>query len=330
MHFVVYERHTAGHRENYALTIARILGADVILGRTHRGIWDAFTARCLIITTLESAPRLYTLLALFRAAFGRPTTIIATRSHVPSRGRLQAFARKAAYSSLMSAEPIQLLTISPPEGLEDGRMGFIEDIEFWDLQPDVFEAPPQSKLADRVATMCAGRQVILVTGTLEVSKGLAFLDAIFERDSALLNRFAIVCAGQVMEPSRIQLESLKNKAIVWEDRFLTRDEMLSLYPLADAVWCCYRPDYDVSSGIFGRAVQFGRPTLVRSGSLISRLRARLGPGMAFEYGDTEAAAAALATFEIEPTTARSRYHSASTSLAARIAAHHGSPSRSGD
>jgi len=178
--------------------------------------------------------------------------------------------------------------------------------------------------------MCAGRQVILVTGTLEVSKGLAFLDAIFDRDPALLNRFAIVCAGQVMEPSRMQLESLKNKAIVWEDRFLTRDEMLSLYPLADAVWCCYRPDYDVSSGIFGRAVQFGRPALVRSGSLISRLLARLGPGMAFEYGDTKAAAAALATFEIGPTTARSRYHSASTSLAARIAAHHGSPSRSGD
>jgi len=322
MSFLVYERQTAGHRENYATTVAQILGADLAIGTALRDLWRALTSRHLVVTTLESAPRLYTLLMLLRGTVARRSTVIATRSHVVSRGRWPwPLLRSLTYRVLRHFPPVQLLTITPPEGADDPRMQFIEDIEFWDLPPAVFAQPPHSVLADRVRHSKQGRRVLLVSGTLETSKGLGFLDAVLDHAPDLLKRFALVCAGEVMAPSRAALQPLKAKAMIWEDRFLTRDEMLSLYAEADVVWCCYHPDYDVSSGIFGRSIQFGLPAIVRAGSLIDRLQRRLGHGVALDYDDAAAAAIALARTDFMPSGAASRYEQGSMRLREIILGH---------
>lgn len=324
MSFLVYERLIAGHRENYATTVAKLLDAETALGKSWGNFWRAFTARRLVITTLESAPQLYLAMVMLRGVIGRRSTVIATRSHVEPRDRwLWAIARRLGYSVLRRFPPIQFLTITPPDGADDPRMAFVEDIEFWDLPPAVFATPPRSALADRVREAKQDRKVILVSGTLQTSKGLEFLAAIFAHAPDLAAKFAVVCAGELIEPSRAALEPLRRQATIWEDRFLTRDEMLSLYFEADAVWCCYRPDYDVSSGIFGRAVQLGRPTIVRAGSLIERLQGRLGHGLALDYGNIAAAAARLAAADFLPSPAQSRYAQGSAALRSRIAAHHG-------
>ena len=81
---------------------------------------------------------------------------------------------------------------------------------------------------------------------------------------------------------------------VFVDRQLRDDEILPIYAMADVVWTCYRPDYDQSSGIFGRAIQLDKPTIVRRESYLAVLQAGLGKqGYAVPYADPPAAVAAL-------------------------------------
>lgn len=323
MSLLVYERQTAGHRENYALTVARILGGQVVLGKQAATVRSALAANGLVITTLESSPALYLFIALLRSLARKPTTLIATRSHVKvRRGVARAAARSLAYATLRRLPPVQLLTISPPAGRDDARMRFIEDIEFWDLPAGTLSNPPRTALSERVAQLRKARRILLVLGTIEVSKGIGFLTEVMRLAPQLKEQYAIVACGEVIEPSRAAAHLLREHAAIWEDRYLSRDEMLSLYPEADLIWCCYHPEYDVSSGIFGRAVQFGRPTVVRAGSMIARLQARLGRGLALDYGDAAAAARALAVADTAPGCALSRYDAGSAALRDLIAAHH--------
>ena len=55
--------------------------------------------------------------------------------------------------------------------------------------------------------------------------------------------------------------------MIVENPYLTDDEVLSLYGVADLAWSFY-PQRDQASGIFGRAVQAGVVPLVRSGSFL--------------------------------------------------------------
>ena len=68
---------------------------------------------------------------------------------------------------------------------------------------------------------------------------------------------------------------------------------VSLMRQADLLWCCYNPIYDQSSGIFGRAIQIGRPTIVRKGSCLEGWQKEYGFGFAVDYGDIDALIAAL-------------------------------------
>lgn len=322
MSLLIYERQTAGHRENYALTVATILGGQVALGKQSATLSSALAANGLVITTLESSPALYLFIALLRSLAGKPTTMIATRSHVKmNRGVARGAARSLAYATLRRLPQVQLLTISPPVGRDDARMRFIEDIEFWDLPAETLRNPPQTALSERVAALRRSRRTLLILGTIEMSKGIEFLTEILQRAPHLKDQYAIIACGEVIDASRAAAERLREQADLWEDRYLSRDEMLSLYTEADLVWCCYHPEYDVSSGIFGRAVQFGRPTVVRAGSMIARLQAKLGRGIALDYGDAASAARALAGADITPGSAVSRFHAGSTALRELIARH---------
>lgn len=321
---VVYDRKVDGHRRNYAETIGKVLGATVVLGSSRGGLRAALTARYLVITTLESAPMLFSALAIARAVVGRRSTVIATRWHVPpGRRSARAALRRLAHITLLALEPIQVLSITPPENDGHARTPqFIEDIEFWDLPQPVFDDPPTSDLATAIVAARHDRKTIVALGTLERSKGLLFLEAIFAARPELAEDYIIVCCGEVMASSRADLEPLRRRATVWVDRFLTREELISLYPVADIVWSCYDPSYDVSSGVFGRALQLGRPTLTRAGSIVARIAVRAGHGESVAYADVDAAAEILLRgLPAPPRPRHSRFDAVSTSLRTTIMRH---------
>jgi len=75
------------------------------------------------------------------------------------------------------------------------------------------------------------------------------------------------------------------------DRNLTDEEFESLFGVADVIWACYAPSYDQASGVFGRAIQFGVPPIVREGSLIAAFaRCEDVPCFPVSYGDRQSLA----------------------------------------
>ena len=67
------------------------------------------------------------------------------------------------------------------------------------------------------------------------------------------------------------LEKFKQCGGMAINRFVNEDELTALYASSDIIWAFYDEDYDQASGIFGRAVQFGVPSIVRYLSLVDRL-----------------------------------------------------------
>jgi N-acetyl-beta-hexosaminidase len=60
--------------------------------------------------------------------------------------------------------------------------------------------------------------------------------------------------------------------MIVEDRRISDEELISLYGVADYVWCRYsQSSSSMSSGVFGRAVQLGKTAVVSTGSYLDRL-----------------------------------------------------------
>jgi hypothetical protein len=87
---------------------------------------------------------------------------------------------------------------------------------------------------------------------------------------------------------------LANAGAIVVDRFVSDDELASLYSCADFMWSCYSPTYNQASGIFGRAVQYGVPSIVRKGSYIHKQANIMDLSVVpLEWNDVESAVATL-------------------------------------
>jgi len=293
---LVYDVVDSGHRRNYVEVIARVLGARPLIGPLSRFRKALLDANYLILPTFESAPLSFLLLMILRSLLGKKTAVISIRAHVEHNGRpVWNFARRTCYLLLSKFSSVLLLTITRPANAKlAARFKEIEDLEFWDLDPEIISAPPRSQLADGVAAARGTRKVLLVVGFLDGTKGLGFLHDILSSKHTVLRDYFVVCAGHHTKTTDPKISNLASLADLCVNRYLSQDEILSLYPFADLVWCCYDPNYDVSSGIFGRALQFGRPTIVRAGSILERFQVDRGVGLVFEFGNVDGALSLLA------------------------------------
>ncbi len=322
--FLVLERVPIGHRANYARTAAAILDATCRIGFSLRTLRDALAARHLMITTFESSPALYLGLLLLRSLAGRSSTVILTRSHVrPTGGSLRGVLKSAGHNVLQQLPSVQRLTITPPADTppEKNAPIYIEDIEFWDLPNAILTGHSATALSQRAVDLAEARPIILVAGTLERSKGLLFLAAMLAARPALRARFAFICAGLVDLADRADLAPLATMVDLWEDRYLDDDEIHSLYGVTTAVWCCYDVSYDVSSGVFGRAIQFARPTIVRAGSIIDRIQDRLSLGVKLNYDDVCGSAEQLLNWNPVAGQPTGRYSEGAARLRALVLSH---------
>ena len=86
--------------------------------------------------------------------------------------------------------------------------------------------------------------------------------------SGLEEELLVVVAGRIQEECRQDAERLAQRGMIVEDRFITDEELLSLYGTANFTWCVYPPDYDQASGVFGRSIQLGVIPLIRAGSVL--------------------------------------------------------------
>jgi hypothetical protein len=83
------------------------------------------------------------------------------------------------------------------------------------------------------------------------------------------NDFQFIVAGKIPTENIEYIEHLKALGVKVINEFLEESKLLGFYKVADFTWCYYLPIYDQTSGVFGRAIQFGVIPIVRLDSMIS-------------------------------------------------------------
>jgi hypothetical protein len=153
---------------------------------------------------------------------------------------------------------------------------WIPDPQLWDLAVlPLSAATTEATIVPYLKNVAAGRRIIVALGSQDTEKGFEYFVDIWNGSAAMRQKFLFVAAGRVAAASKPAAAALERLGAVVLDRRIEDGELLQLYKCADAVWSCYSPNRNLSSGIFGRAYQFGCPAIVRAGSFIERVAQEL-------------------------------------------------------
>ena len=265
---------TDGHHPSYQALFVRLLKGEPSTGPIRgRRFWRLARAPDVFFATIDADYGAFALIAILRALQRKPTTglflrpLQCFRTERPVVYRL----KRLAFRWLCRLPRLRILSIIPhdlhPE-LREVSHDWIHDPQLWDLWVDGPPILPETELSRRVEAARNGRKVLIFIGAANRIKGFDELIEWARRDHATL---LVVVAGKVTEPYQPAADELRRLGMIVEDRYVTDEEILSLYKVADLAWCRYAPDYDQASGVFGRAVQTGVEPVVREGSLSAKL-----------------------------------------------------------
>ncbi|OOY25878.1 hypothetical protein BMI91_05680 [Thioclava sediminum] len=304
---IIYSRTDKGHKISYGLTLRALYGFEVRHGeRSAALLRDLVAAPNLIFSTLDDDYITFFRVALARwlrrrptsALFLRPQTCLAPRSAVQ---RLKC-ALFRAIRGLGIANVLTIVSFEAEPAYAGMAADWVDDPEFFDLDMKLTEGTlPTTPLSDTAQARAAGRSIVAMPGALTARKGLAVLVEILEADPTLADRVLFVSAGRIDAASADLAQRFVALGGMATDRFVEDDELFSLYRVADYMWAAYAPEYDQSSGVYGRALQTGCPVVVRADSLIERLAGAAGlVTLAVPFDDPAAALAAFAAAAPHP------------------------------
>lgn len=193
---------------------------------------------------------------------------------------------------------IQIITILPfsvEKRFATVAHNWINDPQFWDLRYlSAGGSAGSGPLSLEVRRRVQGRTVIAAMGAQNKIKGFEYFARIWLQHPELRKRYLFVAAGNVSEDCQSIAEEFAKADGLLFDRFVSDSELLELYHAADHIWSCYAPNYNQSSGIFGRAFQLAKPSIVREGSLLVTIATNLDhPHLALPFNAPSAAARLL-------------------------------------
>ena len=301
---LVAENATDGHRAEYLAVVEDLLrDSRTNVRRSRARLTLVFSRDDVFFMMIEEAPTIFFLIAFLRALWGRRTGGLLFRPNeclAPTMLRLRL--KQAALRLFKLFPRIAVVTILPfslnPRFQTIARYG-IYDLQLWDLPASSLAAPVTEQAAavgDAIKAAAKGRKVLAALGAQNIEKGFAFFCDTWSapENAKLREEFLFVSGGAIAPSCRTSADDFVRAGGVLVDRPLLDDELRALYACADTVWCCYAPHYNQASGIFGRAVQLGKPTTARSGSYVAALGREVGHAVILlDWADVRGAAALL-------------------------------------
>lgn len=297
---LVYASNSSGHRGPYVALFSSLLGFEGVCAPASGAMLRRLIAAPrLLLATFEDELPMISAALVARAVLGRPTAgIFLSPQRCFVREELKCRIKKLAFKGYKRVPGLTLFTITPfdiePRFAEVANVG-AHDPQYWDMHDGTrVVMPPPTPFSDEILAAAAGRPVVCLPGSLNAEKGFTFLAEALAATPVLAERLLIVAAGRVLPNARSAAEKFVASGGLLHDRRLEDAELESLYGIADAIWCCYEPGYDQASGIFGRAMQFGVPVIVRRGALIEVIAAGTPlPVIKVDFGDSISFADAL-------------------------------------
>lgn len=167
---------------------------------------------------------------------------------------------------------LTILPFSVDERFSQIATDWIYDPQFWDL-PYLSVDSSQSKpdVNEKVLAAASGRKIVIALGLQNRMKGFKLFCELWCKNEAIREKYLFVSAGVVDKDHAKLARDFEELGGICLNRYVEEFELLDLYSLCDAAWACYAPDYDQSSGIFGRSFQFGKSCIVRKGSHLEAL-----------------------------------------------------------
>lgn len=272
---LVHVRRRSGHRGAYQDLFRKCLELSPTQGSVRRHFKAFLAAPRLLFATLDGQEFGFLTIGLLRALIGRPTVGLFLRPQSCFDLGLKAKAKYALFAAMRRVPGVRVLTIVPfsvePQYARIAT-DWIHDPQLWDLMVQGrLSSVRMSGLSCRVENVAAGRPVLAFLGTVRRSKGSSMLINALQATPGWNQRFLVVVAGKVADDAQEDARFVEANGGMVIDRSITDEELESLYQVSQFIWCCYDPIYDQASGIFGRAVQFGRKAIIREGSLLHRM-----------------------------------------------------------
>jgi glycosyltransferase involved in cell wall biosynthesis len=192
---------------------------------------------------------------------------------------------------------LKILRIFPPRQDADRRTDWIYDPEWWDIDALSLDGEGSTDKKSSVAALSANAfPIVLFIGNVDRLKGLEFFISGAEESARTQAALRFVLVGSASRLARDQLQRLQAAGATIIDERPSDAGFVAHIRSASFLWACYDPEYDQSSGIFGRSLQLGIPSVVRRGSLLERSLGRFGRGVAVDYGDAAGLLAKLVNF----------------------------------
>jgi hypothetical protein len=287
-----------GHRAAYDQVLAAALDPHGITIRSHAGrvTTDFFPMLDDNIPSFVSR-------AILNIAFGKSTVGLFFRPmecFLKTRAKYRL--KRLLFQTLRRLPYIRIITILPfavDDRFHTIADDWIYDPQFWDLeyQPEEIRSGNISQLSETIRRSAGQRKILIALGSQYRLKGFDFFSRIWSEQPEIRKHYLFVAAGSVAEECKKSAHRFAEAEGLLIDRYISDEEMFELYNIADAVWSCYPPDYNQSSGIFGRAFQFAKPSVVREDALLLRLaKALQHPSLSLPFGDTQTASLRLTTW----------------------------------
>jgi glycosyltransferase involved in cell wall biosynthesis len=172
---------------------------------------------------------------------------------------------------------VTVLRIFPPLSEHSAKSDWIYDPEWWDLA--------EMQIVPAAVPRSSRELQILFIGNISWLKGFQFFIETAELAARSTKGVKFRLVGNLTSVSSDDRLRLANANVEIVDGNPSDAEFVGYIRDASFLWCCYAPEYDQSSGVFGRALQLGVPVIVRRGALLDSYARRLGRGFAIDFGD---------------------------------------------
>jgi hypothetical protein len=274
--FNFLSRFNSGHRQDYIDFTKTELG-----GERSGLISGIFSKKTLLFLMVEEWFALYCLVALIRSLFGLKTVGLLFRaqdcvSSLKFLHRIKFLILKG-FKKFKNIRTVSIVPFSIYPGISDICDDWLYDFQFWDIRffekkLDMVVVQDHIKVIKQHAK---GRQVVCAVGRQDKSKGFDSFSSLYINNKCIQDNFCFVSGGKISGISDSKINHFLTAGALVINEKISNEMIAALYKSADIIWACYSSNYDQSSGVLGRALQYSLPVIVRKGSIAESISIEL-------------------------------------------------------
>jgi len=274
--FNFYSRFESGHRDEYIkFTVSHLNGKRVALFN------GAINSKPMLFLMVEECFFMFFIISTLRSFFGYKTIGLVFRAkECVSSSSFKHKLKMLFLKIIKKNKNATTLSIIPffvcPE-IESICDDWIYDFQFCDIDFLRSLAIQDEMILFKEALVgkIKNRKVICALGKQDKSKGFDLFISNYIDSKLLQENFLFVAGGKVSGIEDQLLDEFKKCGGIVYNKKISDSELIALYEIADFIWACYSPEYDQSSGILGRGLQFEKTVVVRKGSVAESVAKKL-------------------------------------------------------